>query len=293
MSPWRCSVDAASVWQPGFNPNSGEPAAEATAALNGSSRAGSAGGRAAARWEFGEGGTAACWAIACGRRQRCAAVNGGVRGRQGERDRRCGVRGRAGHGAAAWACRGGPAGVSARGGEDGRCGEAAHGRSWHGVAERDAVRDRERGRARGWACARPGAGRGSVHRRGERVAQGQLSTARCTAGEAWVRGGRPERERARARGEWVERERAAELGRGGAACGAAAGSEGGRARGVGERREGGRGKEREKKKKEKENGKEKRKKEKGGDRKREREREGRARRRRSRPWSATRGVGRV
>ena len=65
-----------------------------------------------------------------------------------------------------------------------------------------------------------------MHRRGERVAQGQLSTARCTAGEAWVRGGRPEWERARARGEWVERERAAELGRGGAACGAAAGSEG-------------------------------------------------------------------
>ena len=197
------------------------------------------------------------WDASGGSRPAQAGVNdGGVRpsmavcaGDQGERDRRCGVRGRAGHGAAAWACRGGPAGVSARGGEDGRCGEAAHGRSWHGVAERDAVRDRECGRARGWACARPGAGRGSVHRRGERVAQGQLSTARCTAGEAWVRGGRPERERARARGEWVERERAAELGRGGAACGAAAGSEGGRARGVGERREGGRWKERKRKRK--------------------------------------------
>ena len=82
-SPWRCNVDEASVWQHGVNPNSGEPAAEATAALNGSSSAGSAGERAAARWEFGEGGTAACWAVACGRRQRCAAVNGGVRGRAG------------------------------------------------------------------------------------------------------------------------------------------------------------------------------------------------------------------
>ena len=219
------------------------------------------------------------WDASGGSRPAQAGVNdGGVRpstavcaGDQGERDRRCGVRGRAGHGAAAWVCRGGPAGVSARGGEHGRCGEAAHGRSWHGVAERDAVRDRERGRARGWACARPGAGRGSVHRRGERVAQGQLSTARCTAGEAWVRGGGPERERARARGEWVERERAAELGRGGAACGAAAGSEGGRARGVGERREGGRGKEREKKKKMGER--KERKKKEGREREKERERE--------------------